>query len=809
MQQREPGCALGWGDWDNYREWQAHGRSIPRDHPKPGDWAATKATALRFIDEAGNVETREYTMNARAEIMDRASHWISVRDKLDGNHLRGKKKKHETAQGRHVNASPCSRSTETPTVQCRAPTTTFILPHQRKASTAAPHSTSHPVRAKALGLCEGEVKEKLIEKVLHNQVTIIHGQTGCGKSTQVPQILLNALPPGSSIAITQPRVVAAVGLATRVAEEMNVAVGTVVGYRTRYESAASKQTRLTFLTDGLLLRQFESDRELTQYACIIIDEAHERTTSTDVLLPLLKGLIGRRNDFKLVIMSATLNLGKFCNYFASDNVFEAHSSVYTVFIKHLHRPCAVYEIAAEATVQHIIESRPPGDILVFLTSVREIDKMVIRLKNRYREYQVLPMYSALPKRQRHAVTSGFDKPTIVISTNVAEASLTIPGIRYVVDCGLKVERGYNPRLGMSTLLVTPVSRDSGRQRAGRAGRQCDGEVYRLYTKQTHDEFMLAHATPDLHNESLTHTFLRLKCLGFDNIPRFDFLDAPHPEMYLRAIGELLNLGLIDNDLKVNWSGKLAAKLPVRPQWYRCLVKANALGCLDQMITIVAIMETRDDLLARPHAVRYVAETSHRAFGHADSDVLARLNAMNCFTQMKLVLSATDLIGWCNEYFVDYHAAEQALELREQIRGTIESQFLSAGKKISRFDETDALFSVNIQKSLVAGFFAQAGFAVGSGDKYNVLRSNEPYLLDPNLCLTGVQIPWVICLNLHYGGVQYLQYVTAIEPEWLLEVNPDFINLHVPKHHSGEYKNSRMVASLQEAAKRVYNHNDAS
>ncbi|KAG5665478.1 hypothetical protein KAF25_009603 [Fusarium avenaceum] len=335
------------------------------------------------------------------------------------------------------------------------------------------------------------------------QVTIVVGDTGSGKTIQVSQfVLFDEWEGDLRVACTQPRRVAATGLASGVAQEMD------------------------------------------------IDEAHERTTNTDLLLTLPKKLISKRKDLKIVIMSVTINLERFCQYFGTLNIFETKRQANTVNIKHVDSPPVQYDIAVVATVRYIVKNGPHGNIPVLMTSTREIERTCAELRTQLLELKVLPMYSSLPEYAQDMAISSSTSQACIVSTNVTEASLTIPGVVYVVDCGLHKEAGYNPRVGMSTLATARISRGSARQRAGRAGRTEPRECYRIYTKEFHNRGMSPNTTPAIHLSELSSEILLLKSLGFKDIPKFDWLDPPQPEPYLRAVGNLRDMGYINDHCRI-------------------------------------------------------------------------------------------------------------------------------------------------------------------------------------------------------------------------------------------------------------------
>ncbi|WZH43026.1 pre-mrna splicing factor rna helicase [Fusarium acuminatum] len=611
-------------------------------------------------------------------------------------------------------------------------------------------------------------RQEFLDKYQSEQVTIVVGDAESGKTTQLPQfVLFDEWESNLSVACTQPSRAAATSVASRVAREMDVPLGSLVGYKVRFETKTKETTRLEALTDGSLLQKYATNDVLQHYACIMIDEAHERTKDTDMLLALLKNLIPKRQDLNIVIMSAPVNIEKLCQYFGTSNIFEAKRQANAVQIKHVDSPPVQYDIAVVATVRHIVMTKPKGNILVFMTSPREIEKTCVELRTQFPGLKVLPIYSSLPKHAQDLATSGSTTQMCIVSTDVAEASLTIPGVIYVVDCGLHKEAGYNPRVGMTTVLTAPISQASARQRAGCAGRTEPGECYRLYSKEFHDRGMSPATPPAIHLSELSGEVLRLKSLGFEDIHKFDWLDPLHPEPYLRAISDLRVMGYINDQCRITPNGRKAIRFPVHCAWYNCFLKAHALGCLRQLVTIAALMSTQDDILTRPYEVRYAADGVRQAFAHGQSDILGRMNALSCYFQMSKDLSKDDLLGWCNEYFVDHKVATQVLAIREELMSQVRLHLLMGKSEPSALDEAEEGYSDKIRQSILAGFFFKAAMFEKSPDSYKTARDNHPFLLDPDSSLVGMDYEWVICHNMHYAGIQYLQYVTAVEPEWLI------------------------------------------
>ena len=449
--------------------------------------------------------------------------------------------------------------------------------------------------------------EEILQAVRTNPTTVVIGETGSGKTTQISQILHRAsatLMPDSrmGVAITQPRRVAAVSVARRVAHEMGVKIGTLVGYTVRFEDCSSRETRIKYMTDGTLLRECLEDPNLSKYGVIVLDEAHERSLNTDILFGLLKVLVKTRQPaLRLVVTSATLESEKFSAYFNDCPVYHVPGRVYPVELAYATEQPKNYAETALETVMDLHCSQGRGDILLFLTGKEEIERTCRRLNERVREMpedecpdmQVLPLYAALSPELQARV---FAPPPagcrrVVVATNLAETSLTVPGVVFVVDPGFTKQNEYDPATGMDSLKVTSISAVQARQRAGRAGRTRAGRCFRLYTREHFELDMPTTTVPEIQRTSLVGTVLYLKTLRIEGLDvlDFDFLDKPDVEAMGDALRQLYALGAIDEDGAVTDLGREMSPLPVEPQLARAMLAARRFGCVDEMATVAAML----------------------------------------------------------------------------------------------------------------------------------------------------------------------------------------------------------------------------
>uniref|UniRef100_A0A034W545 RNA helicase n=1 Tax=Bactrocera dorsalis TaxID=27457 RepID=A0A034W545_BACDO len=440
-----------------------------------------------------------------------------------------------------------------------------------------------------------------------HQCIVLVGETGSGKTTQIPQWCVEfAMTKGKKgVACTQPRRVAAMSVAQRVSEEMDVGLGEEVGYSIRFEDCSSAKTVLKYMTDGMLLREAMSDPMLEQYQVILLDEAHERTLATDILMGVLKEVIRQRSDLKLVVMSATLDAGKFQQYFDNAPLMNVPGRTHPVEIFYTPEPERDYlEAAIRTVIQiHMCEDIE-GDILMFLTGQEEIEEACKRIKREtdnlgsdIGELKCIPLYSTLPPNLQQRIfepapprnANGAIGRKVVVSTNIAETSLTIDGVVFVIDPGFAKQKVYNPRIRVESLLISAISKASAQQRAGRAGRTRPGKCFRLYTEKAYKNEMQDNTYPEILRSNLGTVVLQLKKLGIDDLVHFDFMDPPAPETLMRAL-ELLNyLAALDDDGNLTDLGAVMSEFPLDPQLAKMLIASCQHNCSNEILSITAML----------------------------------------------------------------------------------------------------------------------------------------------------------------------------------------------------------------------------
>lgn len=649
-------------------------------------------------------------------------------------------------------------------------------------------------------------------KIFHStQIMVFVGETGSGKTTQIPQFVLYDEMPhltGKQVACTQPRRVAAMSVALRVADEMDVRLGDEVGYSIRFENKTSSKTILKYMTDGMLLREAMEDHNLSRYSCIILDEAHERTLATDILMGLLKQVSLRRPDLKLIIMSATLDAEKFQNYFHDAPLLAVAGRTHPVEIYYTPEFQQDYLDAAIRTVLQIHATEDEGDVLLFLTGEEEIEdacrKIQLEGDQLIREQgcgplKVYPLYGSLPPNQQQRIFEpapenvGGGRPgrKIIISTNIAETSLTIDGIVYVVDPGFSKQKVYNPRVRVESLLVSPISKASAQQRAGRAGRTRPGKCFRLYTEEAFKKELIEQSYPEILRSNLSSTVLELKKLGIDDLVHFDFMDPPAPETMMRALEELNYLQCLSDEGDLTALGRLASQFPLDPMLAVMLIGSPAYSCSEEILTIVAMLSV-PNVFVRPALARKRADEAKLSFAQADGDHLTLINVYEAFISPEASEIGTH--KWCRDNFLSYRSLTSAKNVRNQLQRLMQKydlQLISQYNQVSEFEYWE-----NVKKALVAGFFMQVAKKKLGNKGYLTVKDNQDVLIHPSTVLSK-EGEWLIYNEFVLTSKNYIRTVTVVKPEWLVEIAPKYYNLdHFAK---GDVK-----LSLERVVERVGN-----
>lgn len=619
-------------------------------------------------------------------------------------------------------------------------------------------------------------REELIQAIGEHQVLIVVAETGSGKTTQLPQYLYEAgyCDQGLMVGCTQPRRVAAMSVAARVAEEVGTRLGDKVGYSIRFEDCTSDKTVLKYMTDGMLLREFLTEPDLGAYSALIIDEAHERTLSTDVLFGLVKDVARWRPELKLLISSATLDAEKFSTYFDNAPIFYVPGRRYPVDILYTPQPEANYLHAAITTVFQIHTTQPKGDILVFFTGQEEIEaaaenleETMRTLQNKVAEMVVCPIYANLPSEMQAKIF----EPTppgarkVVLATNIAETSITIDGVVFVIDPGVVKQDSFNPKTGMFALTIVPCSKASANQRAGRAGRVGPGKAFRLYTKWAYQNEMDANTTPEIQRTNLNMTVLLLKSLGINDLIGFEFMDPPSTDTLIKSLELLYMLGALNDKGELTKMGRRMAEFPIEPMMSRAILDSEARNCTEEVLSIIAMLGESGSLFYRPKDKKMHADKAKQNFYRSGGDMFMLLNIWEQWVETGYSQS------WCYENYLQFKTLSRARDVRDQLAGLCERVEIVPQSNPNSNDITP------IQRALVAGLFHYSAQLQKSGDSYRTTKSHQTVYIHPSSSLFNNQPPvrTIVYYELVMTSKSYLRQVMEVKPQWLVEAGPHFFN----------------------------------
>lgn len=610
-------------------------------------------------------------------------------------------------------------------------------------------------------------------------VLVVQGQTGSGKTTQLPQFCMESgwAQDGLVIACTQPRRVAATSVASRVAEEVGTVLGDEVGYTIRFEDLSHPtRTRIKYLTDGMLFRECMLDPLLSKYSVIMVDEAHERSSYTDLLLGLLKKVRRKRPDLRLIISSATIDAEAFARYFNATEggpstqeaaILSLEGRMYPVEMAYLEEPSLDYVQSAVQTICDLHLRQPPGDVLAFMTGREEIETCLDLLADRMATLpkgslalQPMPLHAGLTSEEQMAIFESTPPGArkVVISTNIAEASVTIERIRYVVDSGYVKLRVYNPSSAMDTLRITPTSRASADQRAGRAGRTSSGKCFRLYSEAA--LATLAPSTPpELCRSDVSLFILQLKSLGIDNVAKFDFMTAPPSHMFERALEYLYSLGALDQHGRLTPDlGLKMAELPVDPAIAKILLESARFGCSEEILSIAAMTSVQSVFLGGEGAAGALSDIERRKFTVEEGDHCTLLNVYNAFVQR-----GRKSAKWCHAHRLNFKAMSRAVSIRQQLSKYL--QRFSIPLKSCGGDTTP------IRRCLVSGYFKNAAKFAPDGT-YTLLRENTRLHVHPSSVMF-TRTPgsgYVVFHDVIETTKMFMRDLTVIEADWLVELS---------------------------------------
>ncbi|KAM0752482.1 P-loop containing nucleoside triphosphate hydrolase protein [Meredithblackwellia eburnea MCA 4105] len=645
-------------------------------------------------------------------------------------------------------------------------------------------------------------KDAILEAIETNPTVVILAETGSGKTTQVPQFILNSSisTQRPRVCVTQPRRVAATSLAQRVSAEVGCALGSLVGYTVRFDDNSNDKTRLKYMTDGSLLAEMLSDRDLDRYEVVILDEAHERSLRTDMLMGFLKQIQQRRQvkvdewnksqrkgkdsvpheserhptPLKIVIMSATIDAKRFSDFFNQAPVLYVKGKQYQVRLWYSKEPVIDYSEAALKTIFEIHTLRPAGDVLVFLPGQEDIENLSASIKKYLPDLAtsfpkagsllVLPLYAKLPPQEQAKAFLPAPPNTrkVILSTNVAETSVTIPGIVHVIDCGLAKEKFFHANVGIDTLIAENISQSSAIQRAGRAGRERNGFCYRLYTEEDFKRLPEV-ATPEIQRVSMTFAILHILAAGQEDVFKFDFMDSPSEGSIKTSLQILLGLEALDNSNKITKLGKSMAGLPLDPQYARILLAAFDAGCPSDIIDLVALVGLRDQLFINSFEKREAANLARKKFHHRSGDHMMLLNILRAYEDVE----TSDQKKWCDEHFLSLRALRQVLEARRQLRERCERVNLDWTPSVG--DDSDVIIS-----TCMTGMFPNTAIRQ-SDSSYKQVVGRQIIKIHPSSVIHGKNVSAFIYDELVLTSNTFARGCSRIEPSWIRLKAPNLFN----------------------------------
>ena len=606
-----------------------------------------------------------------------------------------------------------------------------------------------------------------IQKLLsEHQVIVVAGETGSGKTTQLPKMCLE-LGFGNlgMIGHTQPRRIAARSVAARIAEELETELGCLVGYKVRFNDQISDDTQIKLMTDGILLAEIQNDRFLNQYSCLIIDEAHERSLNNDFILGYLKQLLPRRRDLKLIITSATIDVERFSKHFNNAPIIEVSGRTYPVEVR--YRPVA--EEDDQDQLQGILnavdelQAEGRGDILIFMNGEREIrDTAEALQKQNLKHTEILPLFARLSAQEQNKIFHPSGLNRIVLATNVAETSLTVPGIKYVIDPGTARISRYSYRTKVQRLPIEPISQASANQRKGRCGRVSEGICIRLYSEEdfnSRPEF----TDPEILRTNLASVILQMTALGLDDIEAFPFVDAPDKRHIQDGIKLLEELGAFEivrtksgEKRQLTAAGRQLSQLPVDPRLAKMLLSAVAQGALHEVMIIVAALSIQDPR-ERPQEKQQASDEKHRRFADKKSDFLAFLNLWRYLQEQQKELSKNQFRRQCQKDFLNYLRIREWQDIYHQIRLTVREMGLPINSEKAEYQQ--------IHTALLSGLLSHIGLKEAEKQQYLGAR-NAHFAIFPNSVLFKKQPKWVMAAELVETSKLWGRMVAEIEPEWI-------------------------------------------
>ena len=604
-------------------------------------------------------------------------------------------------------------------------------------------------------------KDDIKAAIESHQVVIVAGETGSGKTTQLPKICLE-LGRGvdGMIAHTQPRRLAARSVATRIAEELNTPIGEKVGFKIRFSDQVSDKSYVKLMTDGMLLAEMQQDRFLNQYDTIIIDEAHERSLNIDFLLGYLKQLLAKRPELKLIITSATIDPERFSRHFNDAPIVEVSGRTYPVEVRYRTEAQLEDKDQTDAIVEAVneLKQEAPGDILVFLSGERDIrDTQDALEKQKYRHTEIVPLYARLSASEQNRIFQSHSGQRIVLATNVAETSLTVPGIKYVIDPGTARISRYSAKSKVQRLPIEPISQASANQRAGRCGRVSEGICIRLYTEQDYlgrPEF----TDPEILRTNLASVILQMLSLGLGDIQSFGFVQPPDNRNItdgFRLLEEIRAIAHKKGKPTLSPMGRKIARLPIDPRYARMVVEAGSTNALREVIVIAAGLSIQDPR-ERPQEKRQAADEKHREYADKSSDFISLLNLWNLFKQQQNDLTNNQLRKWCKQQFINYLRMREWQDIVSQLKKSVAEIGLGISSTEADYD--------SIHKALCSGLLSHIGFK--DKDREYLGARNARFMLFPGSGIVKSSPKWVMSAELVETSKLFARVNAKIDPSWV-------------------------------------------
>ena len=621
------------------------------------------------------------------------------------------------------------------------------------------------------------------------QTLVIHGETGSGKSTQIPQFFMETgwTDTNKMMAVTQPRKVAVISLASRVAEEVGCQVGDKIGFTVRFQDESTEKTHIKYMTEGILVKEMMSDPLLERYSVVMVDEVHERTVNTDILLGLLKRILLKRPDLKLIVASATIDAELFLKFFDlkydktdkerprhTSAILSVEGSCHPIDVHYIREPVANYVKASVNAVIALHETERTGDVLVFLTGQDEVQEAVSLLLDYSRsqtnpdmkKMYVLPLHGSLPSKEQFKIFESFPKSVrkVIVSTNIAETSVTIPGISYVVDSGFMKIRYFNPKTCSDSLVICPVSKASAKQRAGRAGRMNPGKVFRLYREKDYD-LLEKFTVPEIQRTSLAGVILQLKALGVKNVYDFNFPARPPEVNFMAGLELLFALDAIDDDGELTSFGLKMAELPLEPMLSKALLDSEKFECSQEVLSIVSMLSV-ENIFQTPSSGQASIQANNAKYNKSveEGDLITFLNLYNEF------MAEGRIRSWADKNFLNYNALLRVCDVRSKLSDMITKRF--GIKLLSAEGDIES-----IEKCLLTGLFCNAVFLDPTkGERvYKTVRGSHLLYIHPSSVLNVVKRPprCLVFAQVLHTTQDFMRNLMAIDPKWLTQVAPKY------------------------------------